>query len=621
MHGRWLGPWVFHSTDYDLQTQQCIPNSDVCIGIDPCSAGGGGKVIAHAMLLPTGDHAGDVLLMDEAGRTTRWNESNPTWIDASIFCSPYPGPSSTAQWGTCTYDIFCSGHTAHSDGRLVIAGGGIFTSVLGAPGTVFFDPTITDGSVDPWEPGPDMSTHRYYPTAVSMLKAFDGYPFIMGGTVYTNQGPPTSAIREWERLVPLQPSGTNPCVATPVDWIAETLMASDTTQFEYYPRVHQLSGPTGEFFISGDTQPALVELCAGSGNAVGETWFLQPPLTGSSTGVLGSGPSDTLGGVPRNRYYGTSVLLHQRPENGGTDRVLVFCGSDGCDSGDPSCCNGSIMVRSDVKELNCVPGATPGGSSTLVAKAPLLCPRVFSSATILPTGDIFISRGSATDPQNDTVQPLITYEPHAWAEVYRPGPTKTAGSGSSSYTAAVPDSFANWCPAAVYNKRPPRIYHHISLLLPSGRVLVAGGDEVPLDPASPQCGQFGTSSYSGEVYEPAYMHQGWSVEITQAPSTALFRRPIDVSFKITGASAAAVPDRVVFIRTGSITHHQDSSQIYIELAYSIQVISTQGSTVIGTVRATAPGPSFGPPGYYVLFVVGNDGGVRVPSAGKFVKLE
>jgi hypothetical protein len=401
----------------------------------------------------------------------------------------------------------------------------------------------------------------------------------------------------------------------------------DLTEFEYYPRVHQLSGPSGEFFIAGDTNASGTQLCASIGNGTGETWFLAPPLRGILNGDLRDGPLDLVQGVPRNRYYGSSVLLHQQAANGGKDRVLIFGGSDGCQTNDPSCCNGTVTVLAGVSELSYV----PGGTSTLVEKAPLLCPRVFSNAVILPTGDIFISRGSLTDQHNDSVAPLTLMEPHAYAEIYTPSSSKAPGSGSSVYTAAVPDGFVNFCQvtAGTANKRPPRTYHHVTLLLPDGRVLVAGGDPVPGDwepgqPTSPQCGLYGASGYTLEVFNPPYLYKGFDVNLNLAPSSVLFRQHFNISFAITGSSGAAYIDRVVLIRTGSVTHHQDYSQRYIELGFQTteQAIQIGNPTsVVGTLRAQGPASALAPPGYYLLFVVGKDGSARVPSEGVFIEVK
>jgi len=495
-----------------------------------------------------------------------------------------------------------------------------------------------------------MSFRRYYGTVVTMLKAFDGYPFIIGGTENSAQDTGGLGVREWERLkpqtgspvvvcttgsscnLPMGTSPTYPALPAPM-WLTDAPLTDpgDPTEFEYYPRIHQLANSTGDFFIAGDTHPGLVNTGGGTSNDVGEMWFLRPPLTGSYAGDLVSASTvhssfidtDVPGGTAMNRYYGSSVLLHQLPENGGPNRVLAFGGADGCIKipADPTYCNGTVTVRSSVKELNYIPGALPGGASTLVTKADMKCARVFSNAVILPTGEIFISRGSDTNPHS-TSSPADDYVPQAWGEIYDPGPTKLSGSGSTQWTAAVPNEFSNfastckpnWTIDPLLNKRPPRVYHHVALLLQSGRVLVAGGDEV--------CGLNGSSSYSLEIYEPPYFSKGFTTELTSAPATGVFRGTIQVGFKLTPVNPLIVEiDRVVFIRTGSVTHHQDYSQVYVEAGFSVWSETFMGQTKVGILQVTVPGPSLMPPGYYHLFVVGNNGQHRVPSASKLIKID
>ena len=69
-----------------------------------------------------------------------------------------------------------------------------------------------------------------------------------------------------------------------------------------------------------------------------------------------------------------------------------------------------------------------------------------------------------------------------------------------------PDT-GQWTPAASH--RRPRLYHSSSLLLPDGRVLLAGG------------GAFGNArnENSAEIYSPPYLFKGARPTITGGPST------------------------------------------------------------------------------------------------------
>lgn len=605
-HGRWLGPWVFSTLDYS----QSPPAPVVLDLVDPCQPLSEANGIAHAILLPKGDRAGRVLVLDKVGRVGFWDPAVPDFLDP-IVAVTFPGPADAASWNGCNYQLFCSGHTPLPDGRILFVGGAQFFSREGTRSTTIFDPMFTDGSVSPWEAGPQLAQVRYYPAAITMLQAFEGRALILGGTALSSDGGGAGPIRAWERLVPLP--GVEPCQGVSIAWAAETLQdPAAATEFEYYPRAHQLSDAAGTIFVAGDTHVAVASECGGAENLPGSTWFLVPPAPGSTAGTLVSGPQDV------DRFYGSAVLLHQLPAHGGPDRVLLFGGSEGCLGGEPECCKGSVTVHSAVRELRYV----AGGASELVDKAPLKCPRVYSNAVLLPTGEVFISRGSSRDPQNVLPPGTSSYDPLPNPEIYDPGLPGTPG--SSRYGAAIPSGFAGPNIPAL-DAPPPRVYHHLALLLPSGQVAVMGGEPVPgsFDPDA-QCGLFGTSSFSGEIFEPPYMFQGWKPEITQAPEELGFEQTFRVDFRIKGSSLAALPDRVVLIRTASVTHHEDSSQRYVELPFGagpLAAIAGDPALLIGSLLVTAPAPTLAPPGYYLLFVVARDGTVRVPSAAKIVLVQ
>jgi hypothetical protein len=59
-------------------------------------------------------------------------------------------------------NIFCSGHSFLSDGRLFITGGHV-SDTVGIPDTALFDPFALT-----WTPGPDMNAGRWYPTNTTL---------------------------------------------------------------------------------------------------------------------------------------------------------------------------------------------------------------------------------------------------------------------------------------------------------------------------------------------------------------------------------------------------------------------------------------------------------------------
>ena len=139
-----------------------------------------------------------------------------------------------------------------------------------------------------------------------------------------------------------------------------------------------------------------------------------------------------------------------------------------------------------------------------------------------------------------------------------------------------------------------RMYHSTSMLLPDGRVLVAGGGR--LAPAI---------DYStAEIYSPAYLFKGARPTITSAPASAGYGAPLSITSPDAGSISA-----VNMVDLGSVTHTLDMDQHFVPLSFTVS-----GSTVTATTPA---GGGTAPPGYYMIFLVN---GAGVPSVAKIIKI-
>ena len=183
------------------------------------------------------------------------------------------------------------------------------------------------------------------------------------------------------------------------------------------------------------------------------------------------------------------------------------------------------------------------------------------NATLLPDGKVLVTGGTSGPGFNNTTTTVLV------AEMWDP-------------------ATENWTTMASQQFR--RIYHSSAVLLPDGRVLTVGGDNIP----------------ATEVYEPPYLFKGARPTISSAPTNVNYGQ----TFFVETPNAASITE-VTWIRLSSVTHANNMEQRFSRLSFS-QV--AEGLNVVAPAN-----PNLAPPGYYMLFILNSDG---APSVAEIVRI-
>jgi hypothetical protein len=203
---------------------------------------------------------------------------------------------------------------------------------------------------------------------------------------------------------------------------------------------------------------------------------------------------------------------------------------------------------------------------TYKAASSLKNPRMHHSAVILPDRTVFVCNGSKGE--EDIGKSTLP------AEIYNPA--------TNTWT-AVETPIVNG-----------RVYHSVAVLLPDGRVVVAGGN--------PQRGVYENRI---EIYSPAYISQT-RPKISSAPTLAKYNTKITIQTNVPATNIKWVH----IIRPMAPTHGLDTEQRLIDLPITYK----SGNSV--TVQITN-NRNLVMPGYYMLFVVNNN---NIPSVASWIQI-
>jgi hypothetical protein len=260
-------------------------------------------------------------------------------------------------------------------------------------------------------------------------------------------------------------------------------------------------------------------------------------LTTTGTGSWKSGPKHLYASA---RDYGSAAMY----ESG---KILYAGGS-------------RTTNTAEVIDLNAATPAWKWTGSMAFARRHL-------NLTVLPTGEVLATGGVGGTKFNDPTKAVYA------AELWNP-------------------STGTW--TTLSSNSVMRDYHGTALLMPDGRVLVAGGSE-----------KIGTPNQkNAEIFSPPYLFRGDRPTIESAPSTVGYGQ----SFRILTPNAGDIA-KVSLIRLASVTHAFDQNSRRLVLTFTKD---ETGLTV------TAPSSSnVAPPGHYMVFIVN---GSDVPSVAEIVRI-
>jgi hypothetical protein len=505
-----------------------------------------GVMVVHAALLRTGEilmYSGRMEGHGHRYESWLWNPDQP--INTSIK-QPFNDANPNATWPNVD-DLFCSHGVALEDGRLLVLGGAGAAQegdALGIRVVYIFDPDAD---------APAATRRPRWQR--------------LGNPMGEGRWYPTPVMLPDGRVVVVSGRREDGNIAASVETFAPPGYAPQTLTgankvLPIYPGLHLVPG--GRVFHSGTN------------------WRYEVPPAGT-VALEVTGPSSGRWvdhGVTPNvpdREEGTSVLLPPAQDG----KILVLGGARWFDP--PGRTQRSALPptaeprSAEILDTRASPPSWTRIGTT--AAPPLNFPRINVSAVLLPDGKVLVVGGHDG----------FKFDPHTpsnQAEIYDP-------------------IFNTFTPAATMTDE--RQYHSAALLLPDGRVFVAGG-------------QFsnGADVLTMEFYQPPYFFNPDDTVATRPTITNVTwedgpsgQIAYGGQFLVETPNAAQIR-RVVLMRPGVMTHHTDTEQRYVPLDF-VRIPGTNQLRV-----SVVNDPSVAPPGYYMLWIV--DANNRPCQRARFIRL-
>ena len=306
-----------------------------------------------------------------------------------------------------------------------------------------------------------------------------------------------------------------------------------------------------------DWYPALYQLSSGLvfGASPGKRTFLLNP---QGNGQIAPGPPLNY----QRRYYGASVMY-------APNQILDIGGNAAAGR---AASGGNNLITKTAETIN-FNDPNPNWHYTGSMKYA----RWFENATLLPDGTVLVTGGTREqdDPSGNALRGAVYA-----GEIWNP-------------------STGQW--TTMSSMKVPRLYHSTAILLPDGRVLVAGGGEPSVTGEAPN-----TTHQNMQIFSPPYLFKGPQPEISSAPSVATYGQTISVSSPDAGSIAA-----VNLVTPGTTTHGVNFTQRIVHASFTV--------APDGTLQVQMPtNPNDAPPGPYMLFLLNQQG---VPSKAAIFFLE